>query len=71
MVDILVLWTDPEGDSGFSIFQISWIKIKKKLFLIKEVTLLQFVNVSIDTVSGSFFYDFVANSVRNFSSTDE
>ena len=31
-----------------------------------DVTLLEFVYVSIDSVSGSFFYDFVANSVRIF-----
>ena len=30
------LWTDPEGDSCFSIYQISWIKIKKKLFVNKR-----------------------------------
>ena len=28
----LVLFTDPEGDSCFSIYQISWIKIKKETF---------------------------------------
>ena len=36
-----------------------------------DVTLLEFVYVSIDSVSGSFFYDFVANSVRKFFSTDQ
>ena len=25
----LALWTDPEGDSCFSIYQISWVKIKR------------------------------------------
>ena len=35
----LALFTDPEGDSCFSIYQISWIKTKKKNFLqIKNVT---------------------------------
>ena len=28
----LVLFTDPEGDSCFSIYQISWIKLKKVTF---------------------------------------
>ena len=32
----IALSTDPEGDSCFSIFQISWIKIKKKLFVNKR-----------------------------------
>ena len=31
----LALWTDPEGDSCFSIYQIRWIKIKKELFVNK------------------------------------
>ena len=26
----LALWTEPEGDSRFSIYQIGWIKMKKK-----------------------------------------
>ena len=30
------LWTDPEGDSCFSIYQISWKKIKKELFVNKR-----------------------------------
>ena len=35
----LALFTDPEGDSCFSIYQISWIKLKKKERLeIKNVT---------------------------------
>ena len=35
----LALFTDPEGDSCFSIYQISWIKMKKSNFLeIKNVT---------------------------------
>ena len=33
MVDIyLALLTDPEGDSRFSIYEISWIKMKKVIF---------------------------------------
>ena len=57
----LALSTNPEGDNCFSIYQISWRKIKKELFVKKDVTLLQFVFVSIDSVSGIIFYDFVAN----------
>ena len=35
----LALFTDPEGDSCFSIYQISWITNKKSKFLyIKNVT---------------------------------
>ena len=30
------LWTDPQGDSCFSIYQISWIKIRKELFVNKR-----------------------------------
>ena len=58
------------GDSCFSIYQISWIKIKKS----KQKTSLssEFVYVSIEGVSGIiFFNDFVANSVRIFFSTDQ
>ena len=29
----LALFTDPEGDSCFSIYQISWIEMKKKCLL--------------------------------------
>ena len=32
----LGLWTDPEGDSCFTIYQISWIKLKKELFVNKR-----------------------------------
>ena len=49
-------------------------KIKKELFVDKKnVTLLQleFVYVSIDSVSGIIIYDFVANSVRKFFSTEQ
>ena len=30
--EVLALLTDPEGDSCFSIYQISWIKLKKVTF---------------------------------------
>ena len=63
----LALWTDPEGDScvTFSIYQISWIKIKKELSLNKRRH-LEFAYVSIDIVSGIIFYDFVSISLRKF-----
>ena len=32
----LALWTDPEGDSCFNIYHISWVKIKKELFVNKR-----------------------------------
>ena len=66
---------DPEGDGCFSIYQISWIKVKKELFVNKGrhfagVCLRTFL--SIDSVSGIIFsYDFVANSARNVFSTDQ
>ena len=62
------LSTDPEGDSCFSIYQISWIKMKKSNFFVnlkrhlEGSFFLQFTNIS-----GIFqvrFYDFVANSAR-------
>ena len=64
----LALWTDPEGDSCFSIYQISWIKIKKELFVNKR---RHFVRVCLRTFQltvfrGSFSYDFVANSAKSF-----
>ena len=68
--ETLALWTDPEGDSCFSIYQISWIKIKKELFVNKGRH-LEFVYVSVHSVSGIIFYDYVANSVRKFFSTDQ
>ena len=43
----LALSTDPEGDSCFSIYQISWIKMKKSNF---------FVNLK-RHLEGSFFYN--------------
>ena len=46
------------------------IKIKEELFVDKKKHLLEFVYVSIDSVSGIIFYDFVANSVRRFFSSD-
>ena len=53
----LALWTDPEGGICFSIFPISWIKIKKELFVNKR---RHFVRVCLRTSQltvfrGSFF----------------
>ena len=53
--DILALSTDLKADRGFSIFQISWIKIKKELSLIKDVTLLQLFTFQLTRFWGSFF----------------
>ena len=55
--------TKREASRYISIYQVSWIKIKKKLFLNKRRH-SEFVYVAIDCVSGITFYDFVANSVR-------
>ena len=51
----LALWTDIEGDSWFSIYQISWIKIKKKLFVNKGFTFLEFVTFQLTVFRASFF----------------
>ena len=56
----LSLFTDPEGDSCFSIYQISLIKMKKRHFTRNFADNLQ-------TFLGyhhGHFYDFVANSSR-------
>ena len=58
---LAALWTDTEGDSCFSIYQISWIKMKKELF----------VYILIDSALGIIFYNFVGNSVIKFFSTDQ
>ena len=60
-----MVFIDPEGYSCFSINQISWIKIKK-VFFVNKRRHLKFVYTSIDSVSGTIFYDFRENSVRNF-----
>ena len=36
VVDIYLALSDPEGDRCFSIYQISWLKIKKELFVNKR-----------------------------------
>ena len=66
----LELWTDPEEDRCFSIYQIGWVKIKKEISVNKRRQ-LEYVYVSIDSVSGIIFYHFVANSVRKFFSIDQ
>ena len=53
----LALWTDPEGGSCFSIYQISWINIKKELFVNKRRH-LEFVYVSIWQCFGDHFLSF-------------
>ena len=60
----LALFTDPEGDSCFSIYLIGWIKNGKKVpFRKLEMSLNR--NFFLQTSWGFFqvhFYDFVANS---------
>ena len=62
------LFTDPEGDICFSIYQISLIKMKKVIFFLNSKR--QIVG-SLSTIYKHFgdfyrvrFYDFVANSPR-------
>ena len=50
----LALWTDHEGGSCFSIYQISWINIKNELFVNKRRH-LEFVYVSIWQCFGDHF----------------
>ena len=62
----LALWTDHEGDSCFSIYQISWINIKKELFVNKRRH-LEFVYVSIwQCFGGSFFMILLQIRLENF-----
>ena len=53
----LALFTDPEGDTCFSIYQISWIKMKKVTFCILKPHL----GGTLFTIY-KHFGDFVANS---------
>ena len=49
----LALFTDPEGDSCFSIYQISWIEIKKKSTFCTLKTSLNSRNfINITNISG-------------------
>ena len=59
----LALWADPEGDSSFSIYQISWMKIKKK---VNKRRHLQFFYVAIESVSGIIFLWFCCKFSENF-----
>ena len=66
--ETLALWTDPEGDSCFSIYQISWIKIKKELFVSER---RHFVRVCLRTFQltvfrGSFFMILLQIQRENF-----
>ena len=61
----LALLTDPEGDSCFSIYQISWIKMKKVTFCKLKTSLSRNFVYNLQTFRGFcqvHFYDFVANS---------
>ena len=63
----LVLWTHPAwGDSCFNIYQISWIKIKKELFVNKRCQLVTVCVCFNWQCFGNHFYDLVAYSVRLF-----
>ena len=48
----LPLFTDPEGDSCFSIYQISWIKLKKVIFWQLEMSLSRNFVYSLQTFRG-------------------
>ena len=61
----IALFTDPEGDSCFSIYQISWIKMKKVTFCKLKTSLSRNFVYNLQTFRGFcqvHFYDFVANS---------
>ena len=61
----LALFSDLEGDSGFGIYQISWIKMKKLTFCKLKTSLSRNFVYNLKTFRGFcqvHFYDFVANS---------
>ena len=61
----LAPFTDPEGDSCFSIEQISWIKMQKSNFWKLKTSLNRTFVYNLQTFRGFcqvHFYDFVANS---------
>ena len=61
----LALLTDPEGDSCFSVYQISWIKMKKVTFCKLKTSLSRNFIYNLQNFRGFcrvHFYDFVANS---------
>ena len=60
----LALFTDPEGDSCFGIYQISWIKMKKVTFCNLKASLSRNFVYNLQTFRRFcqvHFYDFVAN----------
>ena len=62
----LVLWTNPKGDSCFSIYHIIWIEIKKELFVNKRHHLVRVCLRFNWRCFRDHFLWFVANSVRKF-----
>ena len=61
----LALFTDPEGDSCFSIYQIGWIKMKKVTFCNLKASLSRDFIFNLQTFRGFcqvHFYDFVTKS---------
>ena len=61
----VALFVDPEGDSCFSIYQISWIKMKKVTFCKLKTSLSRDFVYNLQTFRGFcqvHFYDFVADS---------
>ena len=62
----LALFTDPEGDSCFSIYQISWIEMKKKVpFVHSKCHLIVGTLLTLQTFRGFcqvHFYALVTNS---------
>ena len=61
------LWTEPEGYSCFSTYQISWIKInKKEIFVLKTRSLIGVYYVSIDSVRGIIFIIFLQTQWESF-----
>ena len=51
----LALFTDPEGDSCFSIYQISWIKLKKSNVWKSKTSLSRNFVYNVQTFRGFFF----------------
>ena len=67
----LVLWTNPKGDSCFSIYHIIWIQIKKELFVNKRHHLLRVCLRFNWRCFREHLLWFVANAVRKFFSIDQ
>ena len=64
-VYLAALFTDPEGDSCFSIYQISRIKMRKVSFCKLKTSLSRNCIYNLQTFRGFcqvYFFDFVANS---------